>query len=377
MLKDLIFKNIIPKKRIVTPRQYARDVFPYKFRGEVEIEAYKHFGEGVKKLIYHDKGPNVVTQWGKHVVMHLLTGEVFCEWGETRSKVAGSHGLSGDTYFNTDGTLISGQQYFAGDSVNWWSEDNTGSSLIYSYFPTKMLFGTGKEGDSWGSFTATEQSYYAGLTPAWGQVNFDDNVDDAGNIYSNIYSSGLLKRKSINEMTSETKTTPVITDADFGISGAIKDGLYENDSLTSKIDTSTGKEHLTKNWSGVGRPCFIYSRRTARFYASGTEVALSWDDQVENKITFTMTMPEQTGAFADDFYPYNGHILKVVGLFADARFILANTVPGSIGESDDTGQLEFENYSKMRYGTLFAKRYIAPITKSHDVSITARWTIYL
>lgn len=363
MLKDIIQKNIhiISKKR-------NQEIYPYKYKGILEIFGYRN-GE----LFHYDKAHNVATVWSKHSSMHLLTGEVFSDKGVTRSD--GTH-ISGDT--NTDGTLVSAKQYFDGDSITWWCGDSTGDpNMDYPFFPTKMLFGTGFEFASWASMTGAQQTYYTTL--GWAQATFDANISDAKNDYSNYYyGDTLYKRKSINDMNSNILVTPTITDQDFGIAGAIKHGTYESRTGDSaKLDTSSGSEYLLKQYQGIGHPCMIYAKRTGRFYQSGSEVALSFDDHQENKITFTVTLPEQTGSDAGRFYPYNGHILKVAGLFTDARFVLENTTPGNDAASDDSPQYEFDNYSKMPYGMLFAKRYIAPITKDHDVSITARWTIYL
>ena len=63
-------------------------------------------------------------------------------------------------------------------------------------------------------------------------------------------------------------------------------------------------------------------------------------------------MPEQTGSNSGKFYPYNGYMLKVAGLFCDARFILTNTQPTNDGESDDSPQDEWDNWSKMQYGIM-------------------------
>lgn len=338
-----------------------------KARGVLEIIAYKN-----GKVIYYDKGENVSTIFSKHSTMHLLTGEVFTDEGKTRAD--GTH-TSGDT--NTDGTLVSAKQYFDDDSISWWCGDSTGAAnMDYPYFPTKMLFGTGKEYASYADIGG-DTAYYTGL--GWSNSSFNANISDVKNDYSGYYvGDTLVKRKSINDVHSNILTTPSITDQDYSVPGAIKHGLYESRTGDSaNLDTSSGSEYLDKDHQGIGRPCMIYAKRTARYYASGSEVALSFDDHVENKITFTATMPEQTGDDAGKLYPYNGHILKVAGLFCDARFFLGSAHPGDDAGSEDTPKNEFDNYSKMPYGLLFAKRYIAPIQKDHDVSITARWTIYL
>lgn len=362
MLKDIIHKNIQIIKRSFSGEM----LYPYKYKGVLEVIGYKN-----GKVFHYDKSENVATIWSKHATMHLLTGEVFTDTGVTRAD--GVH-TSGDT--NTDGTLVSAKQYFDGDSITWWSGDSTGDvGADYPFFPTKMLFGTGKEYATYADIGG-DTAYYTGL--GWTNSNFNANISNADNDYSGDYGDSLVKKKSINDRDSNILTTPTITNEDYAVQGAIKHGLYESRTGDSgNLDTSSGSEYFDKQYMGVGHPCMIYAKRTARHYESGSEVALSFDDHVENKITFTSTMPEQTGDNAGKLYPYNGHILKVAGLFCDARFFLGDAHPGDSAGSDDTPKNEFDNYTKMPYGILFAKRYIAPIQKDHDVSITARWTIYL
>ncbi len=370
MLHDLIMKNvniIVPSSRNKTNGNF------YQLRGEVEI-----IGTRNGEQFYYDKGHNVVTIWAKHANMHLLTGEVFSNKGQSR--IDGTH--SGDT--NSDGTIVSGAQYLTGDSLEWWSVDETGvANQKYAFFPTKMLFGTGKEFENWAAMDGSESTYYATTAGgSWTQAAFDANIEDSKNSYSNDFSGDTLqKRKSINDIYAATLVTPVITDNSFGITGAIKHSLYETSPMpggdSAHLEIVSGNFFADDEHKGIGYPCFIYARRDNRFYQSGTEVGLSYDSHVENKITFTVTMPEQTGANAGKFYPYNGFTLKEAGLFCDAKFILKNTQPTSDGEGDDSPQEEFDNWMSMPYGIMYAKRYIAPITKSQNVGITARWTLYL
>jgi len=347
--------------------------YMHQMRGELEI-----WGSRGGKVFYHDKGPNAVTIWAKHANMHLLTGEVFTNKGVSRND--GTH--NGDT--NSDGTIVSGKQFLTGDSLDWWANDDTGvASMDYGFFPTKLLFGTGKEFASWASMSAAEQTYYATSGGGgWTQSDFDDNISDANNSYSNAYTGDtLLNRKSINDVYASTLVTPVVTDEDFGVQGAVKNSLYKTSIMpggdSAKLELVSGKFFPTNSYKGVGFPCFLYPKRDSRFAVSGTEVGLSFDSHVENKITFTISLPEQTGANAGKYYPYNGYTLKVAGLFCDARFMLSNTQPTQDSESDDNPLEEYDNWTKMPYGIMYAKRYIAPITKSHDLAITARWTLYL
>tara|TARA_Y100000310_G_scaffold326066_1_gene390454 strand:+ start:656 stop:1756 length:1101 start_codon:yes stop_codon:yes gene_type:complete len=366
MLFDIIKKGI----NIVTPKKKINSDPYHQIRGELEIWATRD-GE----IFHHDKGPNTVTIWAKHANMHLLTGEVFSNKGESRTE--GTH--NGDS--NSDGTVVSAKQYMTGDSLAWWAVDDTGvASMSYGYFPCKMLFGTGKEFENWAAMTGAEQTYYATAAGgSWTNSDFDSNIGDVDNTYSNVFSGDSVKqRKSINDMYAATLVTPVITDSDFGVTGAIKHSMYENegDSSTS-LEVVSGNLFAKNTFKGVGKPCFVYAKRDSRFHQSGTEVGLSFDSNIENKITYTVTMPEQTGSNATKFYPYNGFVLKEAGLFCDSRFMLLNTQATQDSESDDSGLTEFDNYTKMSHGIMYAKRYIAPITKSHNVGITARWTLYV
>jgi hypothetical protein len=401
--------------------------------GELEIFVFKK-----GQLIQYDRGPNTVTVWAKHATMHLLSGESFGSWDvspsdnvwcqrlfNTDSVYAHTAAVTPGMGGNADGTLMSGQQYFStNSSPNFaldkrWSQStinaatadgdrtDTDTDMKLPFFPTKILFGTGFEWDAWASIPSAYQTVYT--SEGWDSATFNDAViSNVKNSYSNSYTNpSLNKRRSMNDIYSGALTTPTISADDFAISGAIKDGIYKNGdfgdttSIAGKVippsytmpvcqrywpsgggDSSAfytewigGNEFLKKKYQGIGDPCFLYSRRESRFFQNGTEILLSNDSYLENKITITTVMPEQTGVNAGIFYPYNGYTLKVAGLYCDARPILGNSVPtGGVGDEDPA---EYDNYNKQRHGMIMAKRYIAPINKSHDVSITCRWTLYL
>ena len=243
-----------------------------------------------------------------------------------------------------------------------------------------MLFGTGFEWKSWSDIDSTYQSSYS--ADGWSSTNFDaaGTIDNSANNYSNTYTGGtftLEKTRSMNDIYSDA-LSKTISETDFAISGAIKNALYKSETGDStNLELTDGNYFPKKEYWGIGSPAFIYARRESRFYQTGAEVALNWDTNVENKITFTVTMPEQTGTNAGIYYPYNGFVLKEAGLFCDARFVLHNTAPSDEASSDDTDLDEYENYIKMPHGIMFARRLISPITKSHNISITVRWSIYL
>ena len=113
--------------------------------GFVDIKGYKVSEDGKKKLIYHDCGDNVVTDWMRHTIMVMLTGSVFSKNGNCtlsnptavfsrQSEAAFSMLGQNDSYHtakdsktvngatvnttgkNLDGYLLNGKQYFFNSS---------------------------------------------------------------------------------------------------------------------------------------------------------------------------------------------------------------------------------------------------------------------
>lgn len=380
MLKD----NIIKEFYIMSDMRNKDKLYP--IRGELEI-----IGSRGGKIFHYDKGPNMITAWAKHAMMHVLTGESFSNYGSQRqNSLHYSPQFAGDSGINTDGTMVSNYQYFDKPSfpgsLGWWSVSDsilapaTYTGFNYPFFPTKMLFGTGYEYQSW----AGDSAYFAKYTSqGFAPSNFSAAlINDPTNYYSNIFGGttgdSILKAKSMNDIYSNTLVTPTVLDSDFAIPGAIKNGTYVNSVASSgRLQIINGNYFSKYDYWGTGYPSFVYARRESRFFQAGTEVALDFDVNIHNKITYTVTLPEQTGLNAGIFYPYNGFTLKVAGIFCDARIFLGNSPPASDGTSKDIGLTEYKNYTKMPGGILVAKRYIAPITKDHSTSITARWTLYL
>lgn len=395
--------NIIARKAKKNIHQVIDSLGYANIHGELEIIGYKN-----GKQFHYDKSHNVVTVWAKHATMHLLTGETFSSHGTQRSfNEASDHQGQGDpngggtfSYgegINTDGTMLSGQQYFSNNTEpdfnvdSKWSKstidplDQTDNldGIIHPFFPTKMLFGTGFEFENWAEITGlTDQAYFDVYNQDGWQSIFDAEVP-TGNDYSNRYVDdiGITETRSMNDVYAAALSTEVL-DSDFAISGAIKNGKYTN-SNSERYDSGTGTEKTMlidgnefsiQDYRGVGKPSFIYSNRELRKFQGGSEIYLSADESapevIENKITYTVVMPEQTGVNAGVFYPYNGFTLKQAGLFCDARFVLGNDEPSNNSVAG------FNEYTKMPYGMMIAKRNIAPIQKSHNVSIAARWTLY-
>lgn len=406
MLKKIFDKEI----HILKNRKNDDEPMMHNFRGELKV-----WGERNGEVIHYDEGHNVVTVWAKHATMHLITSESFSSHGNIgtnpivyskRSKSSSDH-IEGT--LNKDGTLISGEQYL-GDNLNYnkyWSAPSNltvnqgiGDSpdgFEYPFFPTKMLFGTGVEYANWAGVVAAGRdgditditSYkhpknggWTGL-PVVGQsvIDFDQSINDPANYYSNNYDSVnkvMVPMRTVNDVYEGILAGASPTETDFGIPGAIKDATFDGTNVLGKLELVDGKYFAKQQYSGIGRPSFIYCQRNTRFMGAGSEVNLangttSGTTDLESKITFTIVMPEQQNG---EFYPYNGYTLKMAGLFADARMLLGNTVPnGNIATDGSAG--EFANYQTMPCGIMWAKRKIAPIYKSHDVKITAQWTIYL
>ena len=350
-------------------------------RGELEV-----IGMIDGEIYHYEKQPNIVTKWGKHAVMHLLTGEPFSTHGVQRSRDTNDHTSSGiGEGVNNDGTMMSAEQYFSdtitdddffklaqATTVNTTVGDEEDGNFHYPFFPVKMLFGTGEEWREWDEIPSERQGELE--EEGWNQPIFDTNVDpsDSDNTYSNTYSgTGLAKTRSVNSGDFEPKATPALTENETGITGAIKNGLYRNSTEDDDlIDVSTGAERLILENSGIGDPCFIYANRTSRFMQAGANIQLSADDLIENRLTFNVTLPEQTGD--NIYYPYNGYLLKEAGLFSDTLLTLGNQIP------EPGGNLElYQAHNRMPFGKLIAKRYIQPVQKAPEGSITFRWTIYV
>ncbi len=395
-------------KDILKPRrkQNASDKMPLKLKGRLTIKAERN-GE----VIHYDEGDNVVTVWAKHATMHLLSSESFSSHGNvndsgtmvysSRSITPADHALLTD---NVDGTLISEEQYL-GDNTQYYgtshkylskadnldvadpTDDST--NFDYSFFPTKMLFGTGVEYSSWADVTSDGKdgdasditSYQHVKNGGWNQTSFETLLStDPTNYYSNIWDgSELTPARTVNDVYSGVSAGTDPTETDFGIPGAIKDCTFRGGSTetTNKLlADANGNLFAKDSYRGIGRPSFVYATR-GRFMDEDSEVKLSvgssaGTENLESKITFTVVLPEQEDG---EFYPYNGYTLKLAGLFCDARMLLGNSIPD--GSAGDEHADEEDNYKKMPAGIMFAKRKISPIFKSADIRITASWSVYL
>ena len=372
MLKDIF------KKKKKDKRENEKDDFSIKLKGKLEITARKN-----GKVIYEDVGDNLVTIWAKHSTMHMLTGENFGYLdSEPLEDVGYKRGITGhSTTENPDGNIISTEQYFSsnakyhdGTDYKYLSTPNIAGAAdadVFPYFPTKILFGTGKEFSEWTEMTPEEQAAYTdAIYGGWADATaFDSEISNPENaIYSNKYNGNdIVPCRTVNEINSGPTTSTVAED-DFGITGAIKDSTIRDDTeiAAKTVDNDFGNKVADLNHRGIGKPAFIYAERDRFFSDGGIRLNSNEEGTMETKLSFTFTMPQQS---SEEFYPHNGYTMKVAGLFCDMRLFLNNEIP--------TAGSDLEAYKKMPCGIMFAKRRIAPLFKDHETEITARWTIYL
>ena len=400
MLKD-IFKK--PKKS----KKSKEDTFGLNFKGELEIIAKR---DG--KIIHHDKGNNIVTNWARHANMKLIAAALYSKIGNgdpagdidqyitSKRSIAEEDHVEGSynggiytTGKNEDGTLISGEQYFSnntgyyeGDEHRYYSNVNADSAIItpgnkiFPIFPTKMLFGTGVEYEKWEDISTEDRAEYEdSLNGGWNATNFDANINEDLNWYSGDIdpSTGIPKKtKTMNDLKSSE--LPAFTDYDIpAIKGAIKNSLI-TDTVSANDNTEPNTEDQLfpiNNYKGIGLPSFIYCLRDDGTISFETNDG----DDLVTKLTFQVVMPAQDDGNDDKlFYPYNGYLLKVAGLFCDARFSLSTGyATGEVRPNEAELTPEGINYNSMPGGMLWAARPITPVFKDHRTEITARWTIYI
>lgn len=390
MLKDKLF-NIIKGSSQIKHME--------GFRGEVEIKAWKN-GE----LFYHDGGSNTVTVWARHANIHLLSGNSFANTGNRTINVetgvvAYSKPLltvnDHSEVTNKDGILISGKQYFWDSSeFNECIPSNPSPSdadYAFPFFPTKMLFGTGYEFTSWASMPEAFQTRLSttfdpenGFTEA--QFNNPATLTSSPNYYSNtVVDNVLSKTRTVNDVFSgsipetgvDAKLQSVNYENQYGINGAVKSCGFTTfnagppKSMYNEITADTAQyifdgDKTNAIVRGLGRPSFIYCRRGA---TPEYQITADSTKEYNNRITFTVVMPEQTD-MSNTFYPYNGYTIKEAGLFCDGIVKRGNIQPG-------VGDPGWGPFNCMPQGLMFAKRKITPITKNKDIKISISWALYL
>lgn len=415
MLKD-IFEKYMPKKSGNLSDKIASSLMD----GYVDIKAYKVNNNGTKDLVYHDTGDNVVTDWMRQTILMLLSG--YCvtangavgteenKFKSTQPSVSeGCH----STNNNIDGYLLNGEQFFwervdnatckqpvSGNYVPYESAPT--STPIFPVFPTKVLFGTGREFSSWEDLKSETSiaypNWYAKMAKIFEGIENASSTSQAinecsfkkyispetqENTYCGIVSSttgegggSLLKSVTVNdpEDSSDTSSTADMAKR-YGVTGAIKT-IVDNPTHEALNKFASDAGVLVNDLkAGVGNPCFIYFNRTSKDEAiqedwsdvSGAEIYLSKDSTKDflNRITFKIKMPSQSSGSGhiNEYYPYNGYTLKQVGLFNDSILIQDKTgTTGAPGKN-------------MQWGTLLAIKNIEPFTKTADEEIVLTWTL--
>lgn len=383
--------------------------------GFVDIKAYQK-KDGKRSLVYHDCGDNVVTDWMRHAIMMMLTGNNFSSVGysdqldlnmaknfEDQITMPASYNHTGkneqETEKNYDGYILNGHQYFfSGKDITEKYSKSMIAENKYAYFPTKILFGTGKEYSSWDVLQAENESanayWYTEMLNSYGgnlamaKTNFDNNIDLAcnkfsGSISKNIYSGNgsILRTRTVNDpdATSSIISTTSTMFKNYGVVGAIKTPYFSKDDDVLLQSTESDAGRLLKPINrGIGRPCFIYLNtpkdgdmvKEGWSDSKSSEVALSKDESslFLNKITFTVTMPEQGASnnSVGEYYPYNGYTLKQMGLYNDCRLTTTETAANDLNNYP---------YLNMPCGMLLAVKNITAFEKTADSEIIITWTL--
>ncbi|MFW6281426.1 MAG: hypothetical protein ACOC1O_01355 [bacterium] len=426
MLKNIVNKaiNFLIKKSNFT------DPMHKNFIGHVEVIAERN-GE----IVHYDEGYNTVTVWGKHLTMHLLSGESWSSHGTVGTdpevdKIFSSRSidpLDHDTETpgsetNADGTLISGEQYFSNNdpyynvansehlmrtkaTTNLTNNPDIGvdstDGFIYSKFPTKILLGTGIEFQNWAEIDS------AGLTGGgsgkydegnlWSEELFDTYLVDGydpgtgsipqlfENYYSNTFNPvfsetpitdatrRIVRARTVNDLfTGEITTAP--SEWSYGISGAIKDATIKNfgELATKTTDDGNGNFFADGSYRGIGHPSFIYPKRELRYYQNGAEVAL--DNGLVSETENLETRLTYTVILPDQ---PNGEFYPYNGYTLKEAGLFADARFNIDNAPSNSADIYEAHYQNMPTGILWAKRNIAPVYKSHDTKITLKWTIYL
>lgn len=363
MMKDNILRSMLrDNENSVKPL----DKFEFPMEGYLKIvQKDNKTGE----IIHCDEDHNTVLQWARHATFHCLTGSPFSPMGVTRSTDPADH--SDDT--NNDQTVISKGQYFSSDAITNWATSTLGANYIYSYYPTKILFGTSSEYAGWDSMESNAR--YQATSLGYNENNFDENIDDIKNDYSAEFSSGdFVHKRTMNDYLM-TKSNESVSFDDKFVKGAIKTTISSDAEVTlsdpnCKVEPND-EGYLIEQpiWRGVGKPCFIYSNRDAIPETNEEGVLIGRNSAApnyDNRLSFYFNMPSQDDenvSEANKFYPYNDYLLKEAGLFCDS---------GMLTYTDG----QFQSAADMPYGIIFCKRYISPFTKTGSSSVSINWVLY-
>lgn len=348
------------------------------YDGYVDIKMYDT-SSGNKKLVYHDSGDNAVTDWMRDSIAMLIGGYVNGSDAEYTSNMFKAAAVNGEQY----GQNVSTETAAADVSDDIKLEISKGKNPIY---PTKILFGTGKEYTSWDDLkkenSVDNKSWYDEQIENYGngaedtaKDTFDNLIKDHPEYYSatigeqGIYNGSTSLKPSVfvqDPNTTANASDKVINLATrYGVVGGVRtkyvkesnSNAYDNNLLNPT--TSESGRLLKPNQRGVGYPCFLYFKRHDKsenndkdiINGQTSDVFVNGDSNsnIKNRITFTIKMPSQS---SDEYYPYNGILLKQVGLFNDCVI-----------------------NDKMPYGTLQAVKNITPLTKFASGEINITWTL--
>lgn len=394
MLKDIFEKHL--KNKNITDK-----LFSSLMDGYVDIKAYRETENG-KQLVYHDTGDNVITDWMRQALMLMLVGKSVIvsndnlNVGNEKTKPSGNTAEQNSTIGQNGNGYILNENQYLWNITDLKNIPETG----YAIYPTKVLFGTGKEYASWDelkednddndSFLNNIISTYSDGegTEDVAKNNFNSLIEDEKNFYSatvgtqgfytynELINSELVKTITVNDPnTSSGVQTSVDMHKQFGVVGAVKtlylsenEAAMPQDILSDTLDENNNRL-IKGSKRGAGYPCFIYFNREKSTndwsQANAAEIFLTRDNnsKILNRITFKITMPAQTASNGNlgTYYPYNGYTLKQIGLFNDA-FMLENN-----------SRVMFEE--EMPSGTMLAVKNIEAFTKTAEETIVLTWTL--
>lgn len=459
MIKDKLIEAV---KTGLDNIKKGDDYLPLGMRGELEVIVKDREGN----VLSYERDHNQVTKLAKMAIIHLLAGEIgtidppiLSYENNTPARTAGMRALTLDgsnatrpDYFanivskftrdnhtlstNTDGQLVSGEQFFYDgeqiikdngtsilSQVSPFLDGDTDKPLAFNY-PTKMLFGTGLEAYDETSFneayadvfindstitfkTAARLNGYSANEASELTMNaflknlktsgYDANVGLNENIIlSNWYSASAFRCRSLQPATTEPLSA-VPTSSDTAIRGAVKNCYITSVSDQEKYNSATKMAY--PEFRGYGYPCFIYAKRsTTGFYNTSEHNEEAYyqkndifdNEPYETELTYTVIMPPQPVNSNDvtTFYPYNGWVLKQAGLFCDSRYILRSKLndpdlgeqafinkisEGDVSESDNAKPYRDSTGGQM----LFTRNLSSPIMKTADTEVAFIWHIFI
>lgn len=411
MLKDTLNKVFKKEKKDIVAKSIAD--------GYVDIKVYKQLEDGKEKLVYHDTGDNVVTNWMRSAILQMLSGKAFVADDNLPSSTRPSTGKN-ETYnvlkplssdFDTTGNkgayILNGEQYLTkeddfegkyGFGIYANGSGMTGE-YIYPVFPTKVLFGTGKEYNSWETLKAehevSDPNWYAEMLELYGEgegeakakanwVNALNNSENAAGKYNANAVSSFVGNEDVHTGEGELLAGITVNDPNTGFAndnntndfanyysviGPVKTchiDMTDEQAMSSEVGIlettiEASGRLITGKYRGAGKPAFIYFDKST----TTTDINLKADTSIKynNKIEYRIEMPSQGAGTGNNgaYYPYNGWQLKQIGLYNDA-------ILPAVNSNDKERNL-------MPSGTLLAIKNISPFTKTGDEKVVLTWTL--